>query len=464
MADHDHDVRKKYRLFHPQQPGNLRNGWQDSVTANVNVDVNADVTIGCNEGEGWSEHDSKSGKSESAKCKSGKSKSAKSKSAKVETYWPTYTPTRWSSIVSPTPTFKPTKRPTTKKPTPTPISSSQKPTPATSPRPTKPSCIPLDPNPYSFEPPNNVFPKAPWTTGGDGKWEIDSTSSHAGKYSIRSPSFDGSPVKQISNATLTVCDDYEGGPLTFRVLSSVLPPQDNFIIYVDGTVAAQVTDVKEFTEVKLALNPGPHRVDFSYQYNTFNLDPLPPVPPEILGAVWLDSVSLGNVLPPGSKAPTLPPATAAPIIAPTSKSPTSKAPTVSGTPITTASPTPLKPLVSLQPTPNTTQPNTTTSPTILVTTANPANISPTPPSSNVPTPSGGPSPTSPPTLPPTPPPNVNPSPTPLPTKIPTFPPTNPPTPPPNPNPPPPSRAPTQKPTKEVSLCVEGILLLFKTIY
>jgi len=110
-------------------------------------------------------------------------------------------------------------------------------------------CVPLDPNPYSFEPPNDVFPKAPWSTGGDGKWAIDSTSSHTGKYSIRSPNFDGSPVLRISNATLTVCDDYEGGPLTFQVLANVLPPRDNFIVYVDGEEAAKITDVKEFTEV-----------------------------------------------------------------------------------------------------------------------------------------------------------------------------------------------------------------------
>jgi len=426
----DHDVNEKYRLFDIRHDKQRIDGWQDSVAVNVdaNVDVNenvnTDVSIDCNEGEGWSKYDSKSGKSKSGKCnesKSGKSKSAKSKSAKVEMLWPTYSPTG-SSIVSPDPTFKPTKRPTTRKPTPIPISSTQEPTPTSSSQeptpeissqeptpeissqPTKQSCAPLDPNPYSFEPPNNVFPKAPWTTGGDGNWAIDDTSSHTGEFSIRSPNFVGSPVLQISNATLTVCDDFEGGPLTFRVLSSVLPPQDNFIVYVDGTVAAQITDVKEYTEVQLALSSGPHIVDFSYRYNLFSLDPLPSVPPVILGAVWLDSVSLGNVFPPGSKAPTLPPATEAPIIAPTSTAPTSKAPSISGAPVATASPTSLTPssdkptLGSLQPTTNATAPNTTDSPTIPVTTANPAttispNISPTPPPSMVPTPSGGSSPT-----------------------------------------------------------------------
>ena len=115
--------------------------------------------------------------------------------------------------------MKPTKRPKTMRPTLSPLSSPQ-PTPEpSSSQPTKSSCVPLDPNPYSFEPPNNVFPKPPWMTGGDGKWAIDETSSHTGKYSIRSPNFVGSPVLQESNATLAVCDDFEGGPLIFRVLT-----------------------------------------------------------------------------------------------------------------------------------------------------------------------------------------------------------------------------------------------------
>ncbi|KAL7497611.1 hypothetical protein ACHAWT_005689 [Skeletonema menzelii] len=497
-----HDVKEKYRLFQPPRQEQHRikriGGWKDSTAEDV--DVNVDVTIDCNEGGVWGWNDSKSGKTKSGKCedsKSGKSKtkSGKSKSAKVETLWPTYSPSH-SSIVSPDPTstppiatpkpterpttMKPTKRPKTMRPTPTPTSPSPspEPTPETSSRPTKASCTPLDPNPYSFEPPNNVFPKAPWTTGGDGKWAIDDTSSHTGRYSIKSPNFFGSPGLKESNATLTVCDDFEGGPLTFRVLSSVLPPQDNFVIYVDLLEAAQITDVQEYEEIQLELSSGPHRVDFIYRYNVFSLDPLPAVPPEILGAVWLDSVALGNVLP-GSQSPTQPPATEAPIVAPTSKAPsiseapvvapTSKAPSVSGAPVATASPTPLmpssyEPTVSLQPTSNATQPITTSaSPTIQVTTANPAttispNTSPTPPPSNVPTTSGGSSPTPLPTKLPTPQPNdtpTPPTPTPPPTKLPTPqpnslspPPTKLPTPQPNSLPPPPTPPPTKLPTPQ----------------
>lgn len=369
------DVSEKYRIFHNKY-GNIesRNGRSSSA---VNVDVNVNVTIGC--AQSWSGNYSKSGKSKStksARCSSGKSKSSKSKSGKIQTYAPTYSPSTSGASISNYPTFFPTNEvskepielPTTR---PTPLKSSYTPTSEISSQPTKRECVPLDPNPYTFEKPNNVFPKAPWTTGGDGKWAIDSTSSHTGKYSIKSPNFNDSPVLQTSNATLTVCDDFAGGPLTFRVLSSVLPPQDSFVVYVDGIGAARLTDVQKFTEVNLELSPGSHRVDFSYQYNLFNLDPVPPVPPTILGAVWIDSVALGF------EAPVIPPSTE-PIISPTSKAPTSTTPTASPgsalptVPVTTTSPTPLtspdKPTsITIAPT----SPITTTSPTILETSASP---------------------------------------------------------------------------------------------
>lgn len=115
-------------------------------------------------------------------------------------------------------------------------------------------------------------------------------------------------VKQISNATLEVCPDFEGGPLVFNVRASVLPPQDLFIVYVDGVAAAQLADVNEFDELGLELEPGPHIVDFSYQYNIFSLDPDSPelenIPSKILGAVWIDFVQLGDVAPLPTYSPT----------------------------------------------------------------------------------------------------------------------------------------------------------------
>ncbi len=115
-------------------------------------------------------------------------------------------------------------------------------------------------------------------------------------------------IKQISNATLEVCGDFEGGPLVFNVRASVLPPQDLFIVYVDGVAAAQLADVNEFDELGLELGPGPHIVDFSYQYNIFSLDPDSPelvnIPSKILGAVWIDFVQLGDVAPLPTYSPT----------------------------------------------------------------------------------------------------------------------------------------------------------------
>ena len=67
----------------------------------------------------------------------------------------------------------------------------------------------------------------------------------------------------------------------------MLPPSDIFVIYVDGESAAQLVDVNEWTDVALGLEPGPHRVDFSYQYNIFGVNPLPPSPPQRQGEFFV---------------------------------------------------------------------------------------------------------------------------------------------------------------------------------
>jgi hypothetical protein len=231
----------------------------------------------------------------------------------------------------------------------------------------------LKPNPYTFEPPFNVFPAPPrWKTKGDGVWAIDSSSAHTGQYSIKSPNFDGEPTKQISNATLEICvPEGQAGPLTFYAKASVLPPQDVFIVYVDGVLAAQLVDVQTFEQVRLELEPGDHRVDFSYQYNIFNLDPdsteFENIPNKILGAVWLDDISFGfePVPPETSDPPTLSPSklvTTSSPSSPASQPPTSShkpsseifpsfSPTVTATPTTVPSLVPSEIVtVSLKPT------------------------------------------------------------------------------------------------------------------
>lgn len=148
------------------------------------------------------------------------------------------------------------------------------------------ACIPFESDDFEA----GVFPIPPWTTGGDGVWALDETDAFEGTYSIKSPNLDGSPTPVTSNATLTLCQDFTGGVLKVQVKASVLPPSDIFIIYINGESAAQLVDVQEWTEVTLGIPPGPQIIDFSYRYNFFGADPLPPSPPTRLGAVWLDSV------------------------------------------------------------------------------------------------------------------------------------------------------------------------------
>ncbi|KAL7491152.1 hypothetical protein ACHAWT_000622 [Skeletonema menzelii] len=157
------------------------------------------------------------------------------------------------------------------------------------------SCARLDPNPYSFEPPNNVFPKAPWTTGGDGEWTIDDTNA-IGSYSIKSPNLEGSEGAAFSNATLAICDDFNGGVLNFNTLAPVLPPYDVLVWFVDGVEISRIAGSPEWMAISIPLTPGAHQIDFQYQYNPFDLPVLPPDLPEgRQGAVWIDTVELvGN--------------------------------------------------------------------------------------------------------------------------------------------------------------------------
>ena len=82
---------------------------------------------------------------------------------------------------------------------------------------------------------------------------------------------------------------------------SVQPPRDIFTIFIDDESAAQVIDTQEFRVVEIGVAPGPHTINFSYQYNIFGVDPLPESPPDRLGAVWIDYVTIES-LPPAERA------------------------------------------------------------------------------------------------------------------------------------------------------------------
>lgn len=67
--------------------------------------------------------------------------------------------------------------------------------------------------------------------------------------------------------------------MTFSHLASVLPPSDVFVIYVDGTSVQEIIDVNDWSEHKLDIPAGSHTVDFSYEYNIFDISAMPPSPP-----------------------------------------------------------------------------------------------------------------------------------------------------------------------------------------
>ena len=128
-----------------------------------------------------------------------------------------------------------------------------------------PACAPLSPNPHGFE--GGSFPKKPWSTDGDGVWALSTDKAFDGSNSLKSPNFEGATIKSVSNATLQICDDFTGGLLNFNAYASVQPPHDIFIVYVDGISAAQFVDKNDWEPSSLQLLPGPHVVEFSYQYN-----------------------------------------------------------------------------------------------------------------------------------------------------------------------------------------------------
>ena len=84
-----------------------------------------------------------------------------------------------------------------------------------------------------------------------------------------------------------------------------MPPRDILVIYIDDVNSAQLVDTDGFTEVTLGLSPGPHTIDFSYDYNPFNLplEVLGQSPPERLGAAWVDSVKIETLLEAPEEAP-----------------------------------------------------------------------------------------------------------------------------------------------------------------
>ena len=147
------------------------------------------------------------------------------------------------------------------------------------------------PGSENFE--SGMFPIPPWTTGGDGNWTIDEGDTYEGMYSVKSPDLSGATSKSISNITISTCDSYEGGTMSFGVRASVLPPTDLFKVYINGEEKLLLIDVNEWKEVTLDVPGGRQSIDFSYQYNPFDVDPLPPSSSPLReGVIYIDDVVL----------------------------------------------------------------------------------------------------------------------------------------------------------------------------
>ena len=93
------------------------------------------------------------------------------------------------------------------------------------------------------------------------------------------PDLTGSTSSSISNATVVTCESFKGGTMTLGVRASVLPPSDVFGVFIDGVKETQLIAVNSWRELIVNVPAGRHVIDFSYQYNMFSVDPMPPSPP-----------------------------------------------------------------------------------------------------------------------------------------------------------------------------------------
>ena len=142
---------------------------------------------------------------------------------------------------------------------------------------------------------NGAFPDSDpgWTTvGSNGQtWTLTKEQAKSGVYSIRSPDM-SSPdyAKEQSNATLITDSDWPAGTMHLSVLSSTQIPFDDVLYYVDDVMRGQLNNMKDWTEVEIELPPGGHEITFVYNYNPVGIDALPPTPPGLMNAIFMDDV------------------------------------------------------------------------------------------------------------------------------------------------------------------------------
>ena len=167
-----------------------------------------------------------------------------------------------------------------------------------------------------------TFPDDPeWSTDGDALWEITTERANSGVFSIKSPDLmtPEDMTTKTADASLITNPAWEGGTLHYSVLAGVEMPFDDLIVTVDGEQVNQwMAESTDFVAEEIVLGPGPHTITFSYRHNPAGVGIFPPIPPDRIGAAFIDDVYFV----PGDGAPLPPAPTSVPgedtTIAPTS--------------------------------------------------------------------------------------------------------------------------------------------------
>ncbi|EJK63311.1 hypothetical protein THAOC_16039 [Thalassiosira oceanica] len=93
-----------------------------------------------------------------------------------------------------------------------------------------------------------------------------------------------------SNATFITNSDWPAGTMHLSVLSSTQIPFDDVVYFVDDVMRGQLNNMQEWMEVEIELPPGGHKITFVYNYNPVAIDALPPKPPGLMNAIFIDDV------------------------------------------------------------------------------------------------------------------------------------------------------------------------------
>ena len=149
-----------------------------------------------------------------------------------------------------------------------------------------------------------------WSTEGEELWALNTDRAQSGVYSIKSGALsDNGTEPKNSNVTFTTIPNFPGGSLVLSTFADVQLPLDDFLYFIDGEFAGQVTAQTEWEALTIPLEAGEHAVMFSYKYNPLGLDQLPPPSGEYTGAVFIDNVYIvsdivGTIPPNASPSPT----------------------------------------------------------------------------------------------------------------------------------------------------------------